>query len=229
MPLLSPAFLAIEQIDDRVFLGVVLRSVLWSALGFAALTIALFWGLHDMLAGHGWLAWLAAAGGAIGSALLALVLFVPIASGIASLFSERIAAAVEQIYYPGLPPQRPASVTAQTLDALSLGLRVLVMQGVALVATLLVPGFGAVFGWFVSSWAVGRGLFVAVAMLRMDRAHATALYRANRTAVLAQGALITAAGMVPVLNILAPILGVAAMVHVLHRGHPAAAAVVGRT
>jgi uncharacterized protein involved in cysteine biosynthesis len=47
--------------------------------------------------------------------------------------------------------------------------------------------------------------------------------------VLAQGALITAAGMVPVLNILAPILGVAAMVHVLHRGHPAAAAVVGRT
>ena len=72
-------------------------------------------------------------------------------------------------------------------------------------------------GWFVASWAVGRGLFMPVAMLRMDRATASALYRRDRPIVLVQGALLTAAGLVPVLNILAPILGVAAMVHVLHR------------
>jgi uncharacterized protein involved in cysteine biosynthesis len=72
-------------------------------------------------------------------------------------------------------------------------------------------------------------LFIPVAMLRMDRVTASALYRRDRPIVLMQGALITAAGLVPGLNILAPILGVAAMVHVLHRFHPMPPAVVAQS
>lgn len=227
MPLLTPAIRAIAQITHPVFMGVVLHSVLWSLLAFVVLTIGVSAGLGWALANHpGW-DWLAAAAGLVGTVVLSLFLFVPLATAIASLFCERITLAVEAEYYPDLPPLSPASVRDQTIDAVLLGLRVLAVQVVALPFAL--TGIGAIIGWFVSSWAVGRGLFEPIAMLRTDRMTAAMLYRANRPAVLFQGALITAAGLVPGLNVLAPILGVAAMVHVLHaRVVPSLPSVVGR-
>jgi uncharacterized protein involved in cysteine biosynthesis len=57
---------------------------------------------------------------------------------------------------------------------------------------------------------------VAVAMRRMNRAEATALYARRRWMVLSQGGIATACSLVPVLNLLAPVLGTACMVHVLH-------------
>ncbi len=214
----TPVTRAFDQMTDPVFLGVVLHSVVWSALGFALLAGGLFYGGHALLPDQGWLGWLAGAAGAVGTLILSLWLFLPLATVIASLFVERIAAAVEARYYPGLPPGRPASLLSQTRDAATLGLRVLAMQAVALLATLVPPHVtGLAIGWLIASWAVGRGLFVPVAMLRMDRPTALVLYRSQRTTVIAIGALLTAAGLVPVLNLFAPVLGVAAMVHVLHR------------
>jgi CysZ protein len=215
--MLSPALRAIAQMTDPVFLGVVLHSLGWSVLAFILLAVGVFYGGHAVLADQGWMGWLAGAAGVVGSAVLSLWLFLPLATVIASLFAARIAAAVERRHYPGLPPARPASLAAQSLDALVLGLLVLAMQAIALVATLIPPHVtGLALGWLIASWAVGRGLFVPVAMLRMDRGAALRLYRAQRTRVVFQGALMTAAGMVPGLNLLAPVLGVAAMVHVLH-------------
>ncbi|MCW3477759.1 EI24 domain-containing protein [Limobrevibacterium gyesilva] len=216
MLLLAPPLRAIAQFHDRAFLGVVIHSVAWAALSFALLTAGIVWGAHAALADQGWWSWLAALLGGVGSAILALFLFLPLATVIASLFVDRIADAVERRFYPGLPPAHPAPLAQQVWDGVVLGLRVLVMQIVALVLTLLLPGVGLVLGWVVAAWAIGRGLFVAVAMRRMDRAAASALYRRRRLAVLAQGGLMTAGSLVPLLNLLAPVLGTAAMVHVLH-------------
>ncbi len=212
------AFRAVEQMTDPVFLGVVLHSVGWSLLAFALLTTGVFYGGHALLSDQGWLGWLAGAAGAIGTLVASLWLFLPLSTVIASFFVERIAVAVERQYYPGLPPGQPASLVSQARDGLTLGLRVLAMQAVALVVTLIPPYVtGLAIGWIVASWAVGRGLFVPVAMLRMDRPSALLLYRRQRTSVVFQGALITAAGFVPVLNLFAPVLGAAAMVHVMHQ------------
>lgn len=217
-PFWTPALRAIDQLGDRVFLGVVLHSVVWSAVAFAALAAAIFYGGHAVLSDQGWLGWLAGAAGAIGTLILSLWLFLPLATVIASLFVERIAAAVENRWYPQVSPGHPASLVAQAQDGLVLGLRVLLMQAIALLATLIPPHVtGLAIGWLIASWAVGRGLFVPVAMLRMDRPAALALYRRLRVPVIFQGALLTAAGLVPILNLLAPVLGVAAMVHLLHR------------
>lgn len=229
MSLLTPAIRAMSQLTHPVFMGVVLRSVLWSVVAFVVLAIGVSAGLGWVLANHpGW-NWLGAAAGFVGTAVLSLFLFVPLATAIAVLFCERITLAVEAEYYPDLPPLSPASVMDQTIDAVLLGLRILVVQVAAIVITLILPGIGAAIGWFVSSWAVGRGLFEPIAMLRTDRVNAVMLYRANRPAVLFQGALMTAAGLVPGLNVLAPILGVAAMVHILHaRVVPPPLSVVGQ-
>jgi uncharacterized protein involved in cysteine biosynthesis len=202
--------------DDRAFLGTVLESVLWSVLALAALAIGIGWEAHNIAAGHGWIAWIASFFGVFSAALLTLVLFVPLATGIALLFSDRIAAAVERRFFPDLPPAAPARLAAQAWDGVALGLKVLLMQLLALLLALLLPGPGWLLGWLVAAWAMGRGLFVAVAMRRMPRAAALALYRRRRMPVLVQGGLMVAAALLPVVNLFAPVLGTAALVHVLH-------------
>lgn len=217
MHLLTPPLRALAQMDDPAFLGVVWRSIAWTLAAFVALAAALAWGGHALLATHGWLGWLAGALGGVGAALLSLYLFLPLASVVAFLFADRIAAAVEHRYYPGLPPARPAPLAQQTWDGIALGLRVLGWQVVALVLLLTPLAPVAVpLGWLISAWSVGRGLFVAVAMRRMDRPRASAAYARLRLPVLGQGALMAAGSLVPVLNLFVPVLGTAAMVHLLH-------------
>jgi uncharacterized protein involved in cysteine biosynthesis len=206
---------AIGQMHDPVFVGVVLRSLAWTTASFAVLLGAVFWAVHRLLAVPGWWAWAADLLGAIGTALLALWLFLPIAAGIGALFIERIALAVEQDSYPWLAAPAGAPLTAQVWDGISVGLRVLLLSCVALILALLLPGIGALLGWAISGWAIGRGLFVAVAMRRMSRPEAEALHRRHRMAVLMLGGMLALAAFLPPLNLLVPVAGVAAMVHLL--------------
>jgi uncharacterized protein involved in cysteine biosynthesis len=216
--MISPALRAIAQLPDPAFFGTVLRSVFWSVIAFAVMALGVSTGLHLWLAWAGSLSWAAGFVGFLATSFLSVWLFVPLSTAIASLFIDRIADAVERRYYPHLPPATSAAMSAQIGDAVALGLRVLVLQVLAAMTTLIPPHItGVVISWIVASWAVGRGLFVPVAMRRMDRAHAILAYRTRRTEVMLLGALITACGFVPILNLCSPILGAAAMVHVFHR------------
>lgn len=216
-----PLARALAQLDDPVFLGVVLRSLLLSALAFLALLTGSTLGVEHLVAqlggGPSWWGWLAAALGGVGAALLALWLFVPVALGIATLFMDRIAAAVDRRFYPGLPTPLGAPLAAQAWDGLALGLQVLMLQVLGLALAILLPGVGLLLGWAIAGWAIGRGLFVGVAMRRMGRTEATALYERRRAPVLAQGLLLAVVGTVPLVNLLVPVLGTAAMVHVLNQ------------
>jgi len=160
-------------------------------------------------------AWIAHVLGGVGAALLTLWLFLPVAVTIAAMFIERVARAVEQRFYPNLPPCLGAPLGEQIYDGLAVGLRVLLMSCLALGLSFLLPGIGALLGWAISGWAIGRGLFVAVAMRRMSRVAAQAQARRQRGAILIQGGILALAGFLPPLNLLVPVLGVAAMVHLL--------------
>jgi uncharacterized protein involved in cysteine biosynthesis len=98
---------------------------------------------------------------------------------------------------------------------IAVGMRVLGLNILALALTLLLPGIGLPIGWAIAAWAMGRGLFVAVAMRRLNRPDAELLYRSVRPIALAQGAAMAAAAYFPLLNLLIPVIGTAAMVHVL--------------
>jgi CysZ protein len=74
---------------------------------------------------------------------------------------------------------------------------------------------GLLLAWIIAAYAIGRGLFVAVAMRRMNRIDAERLYRRGRTSVLASGAMLSISAYIPVLNLLIPIIGTACMVHIL--------------
>lgn len=211
----DPIARAVSQIGDPPFLGVVWRSVAWSAACFAGLQAGAIWVVHWLLALHGLSAWAADIVGAIGASLLAFYLFLPVAAGIGTLYMERIVRAVEQRFYPWLPPARGAPLVEQAWDGIAVALRVLVFNAVALILALMLPGIGLVLGWMIASYAIGRGLFVAVAMRRMSRPEAEAVYRMRRGTILLQGGILAFASYIPLLNLLLAVIGIAAMVHVL--------------
>ncbi len=103
----------------------------------------------------------------------------------------------------------------QAWDGIAVAMKVLALSIAALVLTIIVPGLGLVLGWMIASYAIGRGLFVAVAMRRMPRLMAESLYFQSRGIVLAQGGILALAAYIPMLNLLIPVIGVAAMVHIL--------------
>ena len=215
---MTPLLLAFGQLDDPACFGVLLQSVGLALLAYLLLLGGSIWGIHGLLDAVHWPAWLAGIIGTIGVVLLALWLFLPTVLLIAMLYIEQIARAVDRRFYPYLPPPSPAALPAQLWDGLALAFRVLLLNLVSLLLALLpVPGVGLALALLVSGWAIGRGLFVAVAMRRMGRPEAQALYRRRRFAVLVPGLLLAVAATVPGLNMLVPIVGTAAMVHVLNR------------
>ena len=212
---LLPFTRAVSQLDDPVFRGVLIGSVAWSAACFILLYFGAVWSVHRLLELHGWLAWGIDLLGSIAASLLAFWLFLPLAALIGTIYLDRIAQSVERRFYPWLPPSSGASFVAQTWDGVEVALKVLGLNILALILAVILPGVGAVLGWMIAAYAIGRGLFVAVAMRRMPRLVAESLYRHARVAVLAQGGILALAAYVPVLNLLIPILGTAAMVHIL--------------
>jgi CysZ protein len=214
-PLLLPLSRALSQLTDPALLGVVWRSVLFSALFFAVILAGTIGAVHHFVTAGGIVAWALDALGSIAAAVLAMWLFLPVAAIIGTLYFERIARAVERVYYPTLPAAQPAPLLDQLGASLGVGLRVLGLNLLALLLTLFLPGIGLPIGWAIASWAMGRGLFVAVAMRRLNRRETEALYRSVRPIALVQGAAMAAAAYFPLLNLLIPVVGIAAMVHVL--------------
>ena len=215
LQILSPIIRAVGQLDDPSFWGVLLQSLVWSALCFLAVYAAAIWALHHLLDVHGWLGWVADIAGSIGAALLAFWLFLPVAAGIGTFYIERVALAVERRFYPSLARAESAPVLDQVWDGIAVALKVLALSIAALVIALMVPGVGFILGWMIAAYAIGRGLFVAVAMRRMPRVVAESLYRESRLVVLTQGAILALAAYIPVLNLLIPMVGTAAMVHIV--------------
>jgi CysZ protein len=211
-----PLARAFDQLSDPGFLGVLGLSLALAALALVASFLGGTWllhtGIHAAAGSNTW--WPATILGALLAGLFAFFLYVPLATGIAALFSDQIAACVERRWYPGLPQPKGAALTVQAWDGVALGLRVLLAQCVALLGALLLPGIGLLLGWAISAWALGRGLYVTVAMRRATRAAALEDYRRRRGMILLQGAALAALSFLPIINLLVPVLGIAAMVHI---------------
>jgi uncharacterized protein involved in cysteine biosynthesis len=69
----------------------------------------------------------------------------------------------------------------------------------------------------VAALSLGYGLFDGVAQRRMSVDQSRRLRRKMRLPVLAVGGVLAAMALVPIMNLLVPILGTAAMTHLLHR------------
>jgi CysZ protein len=214
----APLLLALRQLADPAFVRPLLQGFLTTLVTFLALAGLSAWGVGGLAGGTGWLAGLAAALGGLLVLGLAVWLFVPVMLAVTGLFLDAVAAAVERRHYPALPPPQGAGLAAQIRFNLVLALKVGALSLAALPFALLLPPLGAVLLWLISSVALGHGLFEGVAQRRKGIAEARALRRRREARVLGIGAVLGGLALVPGLNLLVPVLGTAAMTHLLHRG-----------
>ena len=209
--------LAFRQLSDPAFRKPVLLGAAGALAGLLAIGVLASWALGEIAAGTGWFAGVAAAAGGVLVVFAAWWLFVPLLLAVSGLFLDGVAAAVERRHYPGLPPATGATTTSQAWAGLVLAAKMAGLTLILLPLSLLLPMIGTLGLWLVAAIGLGEGLFEGVALRRMDRAAAEALRRRRRGAIWTLGGALAAMAAVPLLNLLVPVLGTAAMTHLLHR------------
>jgi uncharacterized protein involved in cysteine biosynthesis len=102
----------------------------------------------------------------------------------------------------------------------------LLLAAVNLVAVgivLLVPGVNLLVFWLVNGYLLGREYFELVAARHFEPAAARALWRERQGRFIAAGLVLAAIMLIPVVNLVVPVLGAAFVTHVFHRAVGASA------
>jgi uncharacterized protein involved in cysteine biosynthesis len=215
--MIRPILLAIGQVGDPAFRRPLLLGALLALAGGIGLALLASWGVGAVAGGEGWFASAASAAGVVLVVFAVWWLFVPILLAVASLFLDGVAAAVERRHYPALPPPDGSSTAAQVWSGVVLAAKMAGLTLVLLPLSLVLPMIGAIALWGVAAIGLGEGLFLGVAQRRLSPDAAEALRRARRGQIWALGGALALLGVVAPLNLLVPVLGTAAMVHLVHR------------
>jgi CysZ protein len=205
-----------ELRDPRV------RSVLWLAIGSSiAVLTALILGADLLLerataTGHAWLDRIVEILGVLGTLVIAWLLFPSIVVAVSGLFLERVVETTEDRYQTGLAPPREVPFARSLLMALSLLGSSLLLNLLAL-PFYLVPLLNLPLWLALNGYLVGREYFELVALRRLDPETASSLRRRHRLAFWRAGTAIACLLVVPVLNLVAPVVGAAFMTLRFHR------------
>jgi uncharacterized protein involved in cysteine biosynthesis len=197
-----------------------LRRIAALGLGLAVLVFVLLWlavaaVLYDTTV-FGWrpLDWLVDLVGGLAALVLSWLLFPAVATVILGLFVDRVAAAVEALDYPGLGPPRRQPWGEVVAVTLRLTAAATLLNIVALPLYPLVPGINLVLFLAVNGYLFGRGYFEAVALRRLDAAAAKSLRRRFAGHVFLGGVVVAGLFALPLVNLVAPVIATAFMVHV---------------
>lgn len=213
---------AIRQLPAPALRSVVLRSMALAAGIFILLCGALWAAVLrlDLVAGLPWLNTLIDWTGALAVLVLAVILYPAAVSAMIGLFLEDVAGAVERKHYPHLPPPRALGLAEAAWGALRFALVALAVNILALplyLAVLFVPVLNAFVFYGVNGYLVGREYFELAASRRLPPQGVRELRRAHSARVFLAGGLTAFLLTVPIVNLAAPIIGVAAMVHILEK------------
>lgn len=203
----------ISQLNDRRT-----RKVLWLCIGAAMAVFAVLWVAIGFLLtstvffSTGWLETAVDLLGGLATLILTWFLFPGIMSALIGLFLEDIAGAVEARHYPSLPKAKGLPATAVMLTTLRFLGKVIILNILLLIFLLFPPVFPFVF-YAVNGYLLSREYFELVALRRIGPEEMKALRRAHRGRLFMAGVMITVLLTVPLVNLLAPIVATAAMVH----------------
>jgi CysZ protein len=210
--------LAVHQLGDPKLRAVIWQSLLLSLVLQIAIGVLAWWALeHFATFQWGWLNWAIRWLGGAAVTVLALLLF-PASFGIViSVFMERIADIVEAEYYPELGKARGIPIWTGIWTGVVFLLAVVILNLVMLplyLAALFVAGLGAVLFYAINGWLTARLYYEQVALRRHTPAEVKAWRKANAGVLWLTGIAIVFLGTIPILNLIVPVLGTAAMVHV---------------
>jgi Uncharacterized protein involved in cysteine biosynthesis len=207
---------AVEQLRDRA-----LRRIVWLGLLIATAVFALLWGGVYVLLTHttffqtGWLDTVVDVLGGVATLALTLLFFPAVVTSIMGVFLDDAAAAVEKRHYPHLPLPRTQSIQETILNSLRFLAVTVGLNLVSLLFLLVPPLFPFVF-YGINGYLLGREYFEVVGLRRLDPAAATRFRRNHQLKVFLAGLVIALLLTLPIVNLLAPVIGTAAMVHTFH-------------
>ena len=212
---------ALEQLPEPAFRGVLLKS-----LGLTiALYVSLLWlgfavvpGLVAVEGWWSWLQWLAEFAGLIGFAVAAFLLFPAVSTLFVSLFLEDIVRAVEARHYgQDAAGRSPAAMTSFSLSlrytvvALSLNL----LASPIYLIGLIFPPVNIVVFYGLNGYLLGREYFELVGSRHLAPKALRELRKSASRRLWLAGVAIAFLLTVPIVNLVAPLLATAAMVHLL--------------
>ena len=215
---------AVADLRDPRLWGVVVKSMLLTlgllAVGFAGLGALL--GVDDLVfdlpllgvvdfGALGVFAYVVAA--MFGSALLTPL----VAALFIGLLLDDVVDAVEDRRYPDAGPARAVPALTQMGAATRLLLTMIAANLLGLLIYLIAAPLAPVTFLLINGYLIGREYFETVALRRVDGRAAKALRRRNRLASTVIGAAVAGLLAVPLANLVAPLLGVAAATHLFHR------------
>lgn len=217
---------AIGQMGDGRFRAVLALGVGLSLALLVGFSVLLVW-LAQWLVGPvvtlpwiGEVTWLDNAAGLVTVPFVlvaSIFLMVPVASAFTGLFLDRIAQAVEDTHYPGLPPARAQGWGEMVKESAGFLSLVVVVNALALVVYIFSTVLAPFVFWAVNGFLLGREYAQMVAARRMEAPKARAFRRKHGLQIWATGVLMAVPLSIPVVNLLVPVLGAATFTHLFHR------------
>jgi CysZ protein len=197
------------------------QSVILSVIGAVAMIIAmgfLSWVLISKFGVFGieLLDDLSATIGAIVVVVFAFLFYPATVMVVAGFFVDRVATAVEEKHYPNLPRARDQGLAeimkaAVGLLVVTLILNILLMP--VYVFTFFIAGLGFVIFYGLNGYLLGREFFEIAAGRHMDPKEARDLRKSKGWTVFGAGVIIAVLTTIPIVNLAAPVIGTAFMVH----------------
>lgn len=226
--MLHALILGLRQLADPAVQRLLLRCVLLTLATFLALigaVAALLFGLD--LTGLAWLDPVLATAGSALVLVLAWLLFPIVVALTLGLFAEDVVAIVERRHYPELPKAPGMSLAAQAYAGVRFVTVALLLNLIALPFYLL-PGANLLIYLALNGYLLGREYFELVAGQRLPLREVSRRRREQRGRLWLAGAAIAVMLMVPVFNLVAPVVAIAFMVHLVTPGLWRAAGNAGR-
>jgi CysZ protein len=212
-----------------------MRRVVALSLALAVLTFAVLWIAVAALLYHttlfDWrlLNWLVDLLGGLAVLGLTWLLFPAAVTLIMGFYLERVAAAVEAVDYPDRGPPRPQPWGEIVGVTLRLALLTLLLNLLALPAYLLLPGLNIFLFLALNGYLFGRGYFEVVALRRLDAGEARAVRSRFAGRIFLGGVVIAGLFALPLVNLVAPVIATAFMLHIFEALPRPVVHPVGRT
>jgi len=165
----------------------------------------------------GW-EWLDTGGFTFIATIATYILFPPIATSVMSLMADQVADAVEEEYYPHRIGRRKVSIGDILISAIKLTLLIIILNLLALIPYIFLlvatAGAGALALFLmVNGYLLGREYFEMVAMRHLPRKELHRMRKQHSGKIFVTGFIIAGMFLIPVVNLLAPIVGAALMTH----------------
>jgi CysZ protein len=208
----SAFFKALGQLGDPAISKIVGIAIALAVAVFAGIAI-LAWFLVGLMAGlPGWWGEAAQIGGVFVTMVVAWFTFPALAAAFSAIFADQVIDAVEAKYYPNRPKARQTPFWEAAADGLKLAGLSLLVNLLTLPLLVFFPLY-VVVAYGLNGYLLGREYFEMPAFRRLSRPEAKAVFGQNRGRFVGGGIVIAFLSTLPIVNLIAPIIATAFMVH----------------